>query len=538
MVAKKKFLIGLLLVLIVCNYSQAELLVNEVMSNEPGSNTMLEWIELLNTDTTENFSMTFYAIDADGTTLNFISETVRGDEFVVVCQNLLAFESYWGDNSGSWGDDESENYPLFEKTTNFTLNNSSGMVRLFYLGSQNSSIEWYNLGSDGVSWERYSIDSSEVFLSVDPSGSTPGRANSRTPLPNDLSLISANSTPTDTGFTTLEFKIANIGLNEIIKDSLFLYSDPEKDTIVSLSDLIVKKEIPHMNPGDTTTIFLSFEFDLFYIDLLAKLKPDDRNNNNLQLFTAPGKNYPPIILSEVLADPTITQNEWIEIKNRSDGQIDITDWSLGKNDEVYPIAPTGYTMESGEYIVLCRDSQEFINFYGQPDFTIIDPTGWPSLNNSGDLIRLIDDFGLVADSLAYDSTFGDNYTWGRGEETGYTNSWGRSQDPGGTPGSANLINYPASSSEIKITLGENPYSPSHGLMEISFVLPPGDFNLKLYDIEGRVVKTFINNHYAYDGSIQWDGTSDGGRRLPVGIYILYAEVIGRESHKQTIVITP
>ncbi len=535
-------IISILFVSLLLLYSiaNAELIVNEVMSNEPGSNTSLEWIELLNTDTTANFSLVFYSIDADGTSLPFQSEVVRGDPYIVICQNLISFESYWGDNSGIWGDDAAEDYPLFEKTENFSLTNNGGTVRLYYLGNQISSLSWPNSGSDGISWERFSTDSAGVYLSDDPAGSTPGRTNSRTPLPFDLALLSAEAFLTDSGYTELNFRIANIGLDIVTEDSLFLYIDPEQDTVVGHGDLIAKTQIQDINPGDTIVLVLNFEFDQCYIDLLARLLPDDRTRNNIQLFTAPGKDYPPIILSEFLADPTSSlMNEWIELKNRSDREIDITDWYLGKNDILYPIASGGYTMHSGEYIVLCRDSLEFIDFYNFIDFTIIEPAGWPSLNNSGDLLKLIDNYGMVADSFAYDSTFGGDYTWGRGEVPGYTNSWGRSTNPGGTPGAENIINYPASASDVKITVKENPFSPSSGNeMIIEFVLPPGIFNMKLYDVEGRVVKTFVDNHYAYDGSIVWDGTSDGGRRLSVGIYILFAEVVDRGQYKQTIVIAP
>ncbi len=529
-----------ILFLVLHSFAGAELIVNEVMSNEPGSSTSLEWIELLNTDTTDIFQLWPYAINADGVPLYFQSEVAaKGDQYIVICQNLLSFESYWGNNSGSWGDDSNENYKLIEKTDNFSLTNLSGTVILYKSGNQISSLSWTDFGNDGVSWERFSADSAEVYLSDDPIGSTPGRINSRTPLPFDLALLAVEVFPTDSGFTELKFTIANVGLNIVTEDSLYLYVDPEQDTVVSYGDLIAKTQIPDIDPGDTIIVVLNFEFDQFYIDLLVQLLPDDRIANNIQLFTASGKNYPPIILSEFLADPASSSNEWIELKNRSDREIDITNWYLCEGDVLYPIASAGYTMQSGEYLVLCRDSLEFVDFYNFIDFTIIEPAGWPSLNNNGDLIKLIDNFGMVADSIAYDSTFGDNYTWGRGEAIGYTNSWGRSTNSGGTPGAENIINYPATASEIKITIDQNPFSPSSGNeMEIQFVLPAGSFTMKLYDIEGRVVKTFMDNHYAYDGSIIWDGKSDGGRRLPVGIYILFAEVVDSGHYKQTIVIAP
>jgi len=519
----------------------AEMMVNEVMSNEPGGDTSLEWIELHNTDTSEttgNFSLIFYSIDADGVILSFQSEVVRRDPFIVICQNLQSFEATWGDNSGIWGDAAIEDYPLFPKSDDFSLTNTAGTVSLYYVGNVISSLSWSSSGSDGISWERLNPDSAEVHPCEESGGSTPGRTNSRAPMPHDLSLLSVKAIPSGNGLTELQFSIANIGLETVSDDSLFLFADPEQDSIVGREDLIAVTALQDIEAGETTLVTLSFEFDGYFIDLMAQLFDDDRSRNNTVLFSAPGTQYPPVILSEFLADPTPSfRNEWVELRNRSDRSIDIGDWYLGDGDILYPIAAGGYLMESGEYLILCRDSLEFADFYGLIDGTIIEPAGWPSLNNDSDMIMIVDNFGGTADSFSYDSTFGNNYTWGRGEGNGSADIWGRSTDSGGTPGAENVINYPASGGSITINAEPNPFSPSrHGEMAISFVLPAGTFNMRLYDIEGRLVKTFIDNSYAYDGMVTWDGYSDGGRRLPVGIYILFAEVIDIERFKQTIVI--
>jgi len=74
---------------------------------------------------------------------------------------------------------------------------------------------------------------------------------------------------------------------------------------------------------------------------------------------------------------------------------------------------------------------------------------------------------------------------------------------------------------------------------LSFTAPPGEsITMKIYDTEGREVKTLIDNLPSYDGQVEWDGRSNGGRRLPVGIYIVYMEVSNTDQYKQTIVIAP
>jgi hypothetical protein len=520
--------------------SRADLVINEVMANEPNSSVNKEWIEIYNTDpegTTTPSS--FFRIYADGTVLTFLTEIITSDPYVVICRNELAFESEWGNSSGVWGDDPSEDYPLIEKT-GFSLGNSAGSVLLYYLSTVISRLEWTESGSDGVSWERLGPFSSVINPCIDVSGSTPGRPNSRLPKSRDLALLPIIARPGENGSTDLDIRIVNIGIDPVADDSLFLFFDPERDGMVTRADLIAVFDLPVVTPGETLYVYSNLELDGFYVDILARLFADEDESNNTHLFVAPGRDYPPFILSEFIPDPqSPLETEWVEIRNRSGINLDIRGWYLGDRISLHSITDTQFRINGGEYLVLCKDSLEFVDFYGEPDFPVIALSGWPTLNNDGDLVRLVDNYGLTADSIVYDSSFGDNYGWGRGELPGYTDRWGRTIDIGGTPGSENSIYFPASSGSIIVSVDPDPFSPYwHYNTIIDFTLPPGLFSMKLYDIEGRLVRTFYDNFPAFDGAVSWDGSSDSGDQLPVGIYILFVEVIGREQFKRTVVIAP
>jgi len=52
-----------------------------------------------------------------------------------------------------------------------------------------------------------------------------------------------------------------------------------------------------------------------------------------------------------------------------------------------------------------------------------------------------------------------------------------------------------------------------------------DINLKIYDVSGRIIKSFnlescIVNQVS---AVIWDGTDDSGRRLPAGVYFVRLE---------------
>ena len=76
-------------------------------------------------------------------------------------------------------------------------------------------------------------------------------------------------------------------------------------------------------------------------------------------------------------------------------------------------------------------------------------------------------------------------------------------------------------------------------MHIDISVPEGEaMTARVYDRDGREMRTLIDSEKPYDESLEWDGTTDGGRSLPPGIYILYVEVSGSGTHKQTIVPSP
>ncbi len=91
--------------------------------------------------------------------------------------------------------------------------------------------------------------------------------------------------------------------------------------------------------------------------------------------TQPGQ----LIINEFVGDPISGQNEWVELYNRTDNDIDLSDWYIiegsGKQTELEGIVE------------------------GEGFFLISSPKG--SLNNSGDLIQLYTPTGVWIDGVAY-----------------------------------------------------------------------------------------------------------------------------------------
>ena len=155
----------------------------------------------------------------------------------------------------------------------------------------------------------------------------------------------------------------------------------------------------------------------------------------------------------------INPADWVELHNPTNESIAIGLWEFkdGNDTHVF-IIPENQVLESGAYLVLCKDSLAFndnfpnvSNFIGEFDF---------GLNGDGELVRLFDAEGGTVDEVVYD----DSSPWplepdGNGPtlelihpslNNGLGTNWRASDINGGTPGAVNSV-YTTDSSNSNIS---------------------------------------------------------------------------------------
>jgi hypothetical protein len=536
---------SLSLILILVLPARAAVIVNEVLANEPHDSTTLEWIELYN-DSPDTVSLDFYSItvvsSSGGSTGFAVGDSIAGESYVVYCRSEPVYDVRWGDGSGLWGDGLGESeYEV--KQLSFSLTNNSGAVILSRAGLELSRLEWTGAGLDGHSWERVHPGSDRIEQCVDPAGSTPGRQNSVAALPYDLALEDVAVSSTD-GFTTLSYTIVNRGLNPVNDDTLHLYYF-DSTAADSLGQLIASEAVGPVDTGFTIILIGQYSLPGVYVDLVAQLNDDDRPVNNRQIFTAGGQNYPPVILSEFLANPDQSPDqEWVELRNRSRQPVDLIGWQLGDSTGLQAITEESLIVDPGHYLVLVMNTIDFLTRY--PDFSGVlhEPSSWRQLNNGSDVVRLVDAFGIEADRFDYSEVFDSNHTWARAESGPGAGEWGRSQDAGGTPGEANRVQFEAGDdNRLAIDIQPRIISPDGDGIDDEAVLslsrPEATaYTLKIYDKAGRLVRTFEDELSGthFNDEYVWDGTNNSHERLPIGIYVVFFEASGVESVKTTVVI--
>ncbi len=534
------------LLLLVCAMSaHGGVLVNEAMVNEPHSYVTLEWIEIYN-DSSGFVDLNTCIIDVNGTSFNLSGYGFLPPyTYMIFCRNLVesggspGFESVWGDSSGLWGDTPEE-AALRIAEENFTLANSAGYIRLYSVSTLLSELTWNDIGGDGYSWERISALNNAAVNSADPSGSTPGRANSVSPVALDLELDSVWHTSM-LGGASIRVEIFNRGTDSAKTQSLLLYRRQPADS-TDTQDTIVSVAVDPLGPGNRDTLSFDLEEPGIYAKIGLLLSPDGRLTNNSAFIRVTGHQYPPIILSEFLPDPALPlSSEWIELLNVSDSTINLAGWRVGDELNLRAIINSLTPLFPGERVVVAQDTLAFRTYYTGSTVRVFQPGSWPSLNNTGDLVRLYDSFGFAADRYQYTEGFADNYTIARDQTLQNDGPWLRSASAGGTPGQINTVWTQPTSDSTTIAFEPQVFSPDGDGFEDETtlrltVVDASAYTLKIYDRTGNLVKTFLDSDPLTTSSISWDGRSDAGNRLPIGIYICYFEAEGVESVKETVVI--
>ncbi|KAA3634741.1 MAG: hypothetical protein DWP97_06420 [Calditrichaeota bacterium] len=526
-------------ILLLSTSIQAELVVNEVMYNEPEGLTSLEWIELYNnSDTVVNLDA--YELDINGSLLSLPSQSISGREYTLLVRKLYkgtgstSFESYWGNDSDVWGDDPFENTVTEPIELTFSLPNSSGSIELLMNSIPISSFSWDDEGIDGVSFERKYTDSSYFEQSVSREYSTPGGVNSVTPLPFDISLDFVK--PYFEGSAPLMiYSFTNRSLDSIGYLSLYLTdSNSYHESIYIPIDSLQFDEpfVETVVVGQPGWMYRDITASLNFID------QDDRPENDTVKLTLIGYLYPPLIISEFYANPPSTF-EWIEIYNRSYSIIDLSDWYLGDALQLNRISDTSILLPPHDFAVITQNKEMFEGYYPllTGNILLVEPLSWSQLNNDTDSIRLVDNYEIQADLIAYQLSTNNEFAYGREFLVAYYPEINRSELMFGTPGYENDLFKFALNDKITINLNSRYYSYGGEPLQISLTFPEAEsYSIKIYNKSGQHLLTIVEDERLTRSEYQWAGGNVTGRQLPIGIYIIVVEADGVAKAKETFVI--
>lgn len=256
-----------------------------------------------------------------------------------------------------------------------------------------------------------------------------------------------------------------------------------------------------------------------------------------------------IVINEILFNPTPGGVDYVEVYNRSSNIIDLKDCyianrsSNGNIASLQQVSTINRLLFPGDYMVLTENpatvQQQYIT--QQPDaFTTI--SSMPSYpDDKGDVV-LLNAQGTILDEVQYDEHWHfkliNNDEGVSLERIDYNKS---SQDASnwhsaatnvgyGTPGYRNSQFHSVTALPGDITVSPAVFSPDtdgyDDFTTINYQFPQQGYvcNISIFDASGRVVRYLTKNAVCgVTGYFGWDGIDERGNKLPVGIYVIYAE---------------
>ncbi len=137
--------------------------------------------------------------------------------------------------------------------------------------------------------------------------------------------------------------------------------------------------------------------------------PDQNLSNNQRL--APlqvGYRTQSIVVNEIMYAPTGTEPEWVELFNARTDSVNLKNWLMSDNvvTSKRVIASQTLFIRSQSYVLLTRDSAALLDIHPNIRVRVVNVSGFPSLNNTGDAVVLYDNRVATMDSVAYLPSWG------------------------------------------------------------------------------------------------------------------------------------
>ncbi len=265
-----------------------------------------------------------------------------------------------------------------------------------------------------------------------------------------------------------------------------------------------------------------------------------------------------LIINEILYDPDVGGEDYVEIFNMSDKTIEVSElWISNGKGQNRPI-DTKFSLGPGTYMVLTKDPADIVQRFNVPNPQWLVKTDLPALvNGEGDVIiyRLDGNNIILLDSVHYSDEFHSSLlidTEGvslekiepAGSSLEAINWYSAAESVGfGTPTGKNSQFKNRSRLEEQFSVSPKVFSPDgdgvDDFLEISYELLSGGFygTVRIFNAAGHEITQLANNLFlSSKGILRWDGNGLNGVKAPVGSYVITFEIFNENGdvfHWQT-----
>ena len=373
------------------------------MYNPEGTDSPNEFVELFNLSATDTLSLKGWKLRDMYSTDDLVDS---GYGFrIPPFRYALVFEGDYDFSTGIYASRIPEDVILIKVDDSSIGNGLSARDSLYLIDSTGiirDSLGWSDIAPEGFSIEKvrpdYPNTPSNWLPSRDSLG-TPGYINSVHPFLIDGAILADRLTVEPPvlnpgGSAGLSVAITNTGLLPIsgsvdILHSGILYSRTAIATLDVLDTLTITTEVGPFTSGyQRLEVILSIPGDL------------DTSNNRISASLGVRYSAHTLVLNEFLPIPGEKQTEFVELVHEGKETVNLLNWRIAdsRSGTLYRLPAKPVYPE--EFILIAPDSTLFETV--PPGTPFITPeNGFPTLNNSGDEIRIFDPFGTLIDSLSY-----------------------------------------------------------------------------------------------------------------------------------------
>ncbi|MEM6643744.1 MAG: lamin tail domain-containing protein [Bacteroidota bacterium] len=446
------------------------------------------------------------------------------------------------------------------------LNNSGELLTISFNDTLVTSLEydpaWHDPEKSDGGHSLEMVDISNPCLespanwrsSLDPSGGTPGRANSISEsLPDSFA-------PTVEMITVLSGDSIRIDFNEKIQPSA---------TNTGVFEFSPKLEIEkvHFEVSTPNSLFLSvgseiipnepYSLNLFGITDCAGNTSDLEGLELIRPITAEANE---IKLSEVLFNPRSNGVDFVEIFNDSENYLSLKGWKLAREevgivDDIRVISAEELVIEPKTYFAISTDPTALIGNYPRANTDkLIAMTTFPRYNNDKGTVLLLNAKDEVIERFYYEESYHysllndvKGVSLERLSFTQNTNSrenWRSAASTEGfaTPGYLNSQSIEVGGTQGKVAIAPKTFIPGNAgngrdftRIEYQFSDPGKFANIYIYDRLGRLVRTIAQGtSLSTSGFFRWDGVTDSGAMARMGYHLVLFEVYDSSGKKEII----
>lgn len=289
-------------------------------------------------------------------------------------------------------------------------------------------------------------------------------------------------------------------------------------------------------------------------------------NRSAKFGIASALNSTSLIINEILFNPIGDGKDFLEIYNPTNeiynfkdliiANADITTLQIETQVEAFK---SDRLFFPGDYIALTESTENISSTYRVFDSRKIIQTDLPSFNDDEGIAILADKSLVEVDRFQYNEKMHFsllNETEGISLErisssipTAMNSNWHSASSASGyaTPGAKNSQDYSQVENPFEFWMEPLLFSPDndgyHDVLAINIATDKAGFfgTVKVYNEDGNPVKTLLQQELLGTNSLLiWDGTNDETVKMPIGIYVVWAELTNPDGtmihHKKACVL--